>query len=477
MKTRRQFIARLGALGAAFICGQTSALASRRPPSHVRAWRTGGLDRHKALSETDWSAMPFRKSGLTVKVDRTKQKQTIYGMGGALTDSSCYLISLLPELEKQELLDELFAPDGLGLSLCRICVGSSDFSKSLYSYDESEIPDPPLKKFSISHDRDYIIPCLKRAREVNPNLRLFATPWSPPGWMKSGGSMLGGMIKKRYFDAYADYLVRFLLAYREAGVCVDALSIQNEVDTDQDGRMPASLWGQEYEIQFLTDHLGPALRAADINVKIWILDHNYNLWGRVLDQLADPRFAQYVDGVAWHAYGGGPEAMSRVHVEFPDKGMYWTEGGPDVTDPNYLTDWCRWSEVFTGVLRNWSRSLITWNILLDENGKPRIGPFACGGLLTRNSDTGELSRSGEYWALAHFSKAIRPNAAIVESSLLGPHPATVGNIAFSNPGGMDGVILTNRGEDTCVAIESGDHRLKVYVPEDSIVTLMWDPML
>ena len=192
-----------------------------------------------------------------------------------------------PGLPTQQLFHQLFHPSKMGLSVCRTCIGASDYSTKVYSFDEGD-PDPELKRFSIDHDRQYILPILREARAVNPNLYLFSSAWSPPGWMKSGGSMLGGSMRRRFFGVYAEYLRKFLQAYSAEGVPVQAITVQNEVDTDQDARMPACIWPQEYEIEFVRDHLGPLFERNNIKTKIWILDHNYNLWGRAICELDDP---------------------------------------------------------------------------------------------------------------------------------------------------------------------------------------------
>src|SRR5260370_32802429 len=149
-----------------------------------------------------------------------------------------------------------------GLSVARTCVGASDYATKPYSFDDSPEPDPELKHFTIEHDREYILPTLRAARKLNPDLFLFSSPWSPPGWMKAGGSLLGGSMRKKYYAPYANYFVKFLQDYSNEGVKINAITIQNEVDTDQDGRMPAALWGQEHEIEFVKLHLSPALESA-----------------------------------------------------------------------------------------------------------------------------------------------------------------------------------------------------------------------
>ncbi len=211
------------------------------------------------------------------------------GNGGALTDATCYVLSQLSTEERGTMMHDLFSASEMGLSVCRTCIGASDYSRTAYTFDESDTPDPELKKFSIDHDKAYILPVLREARKTNPELFLFSSPWSPPGWMKSSGTMLGGAMRKHSYEPYAQYFLKFLEAYRAEGVRIDAVTVQNEVDADQDGKMPACLWGQEYEIEFVKDHLGPVLRGAGLKTKIWVLDHNYSLWGRAIAELSDPK--------------------------------------------------------------------------------------------------------------------------------------------------------------------------------------------
>ncbi len=162
----------------------------------------------------------------------------------------------------------------------------------------------------------------------------------------------------------------FCRRYSTEGVKINAVTVQNEVDTDQDGRMPAALWGQEYEIEFVKGHLGPALERASLDTKVWILDHNYNLWGRAIAELSDPLVFKYVDGVAWHGYVGGAEAMTKVHDAFPTKGAYWTEGRPRHHQPGLRN---RLEQVGTTVhkhlLRNWSQCIVGWKSSAGRKGQ------------------------------------------------------------------------------------------------------------
>ncbi len=469
----RRDLMRLAAAGIATIAGPAAAQSQSsvedgRPSGEIAVRVTAGARRFAEDSPLHWQ--PERGSSAEAIVVDPKQKfQEIMGFGASFTDAACYMFQQLPADRAKQLFRELFQPSEMGFSVCRLCVGSSDYATQLYSFNEGP-PDPEMRRFSIDHDREYILPMLKLGRSVNPDMFLLATPWSPPGWMKAGGSMLGGSMRKSSFPAYARYLAKFIRAYADAGVAVNALSVQNEVDTDQDGKMPACLWGQEYEMQFIADHLGPLFAKEKIGAKIWILDHNYSLWGRAICELDDPQVNQYVDGVAWHGYVGEDSAMARVHEAHPEKHMYWTEGGPSFRDPRYQTDWATWSATFAGILRNWARRIIGWNLALDEQGRPNIGPFDCGGVVTIDSKTKEITRSGQYWAFAHYSRAIRRGARRVESSgsLEG-----VSHVAFANPDSSKVVVLTNAGAERKSTLRVSGMETAVNLPSDSVSTLTW----
>ena len=282
----------------------------------VQVWATYRDRRHAQAAPLAWKPATETAPDAIV-LDPGATRQEILGFGAALTDAACYVLSQIPQAQRDELMHELFAPSEMALNVCRTCIGSSAYSRTAYSFNERPAPDPELKKFSIDHDKAYILPTLLEARKVNPELFLFSSPWSPPGWMKSNGSMLGGAMRKHSFGPYARYFLKFLEAYKAEGVGIDAVTVQNEVDTDQDGNMPACLWGQEYETEFVENHLGPVLRKAGVSTKIWVIDHNYNLWGRAIGELSLPGVRQYVDGIAWHGYLGEPSAMTRVHDAFP----------------------------------------------------------------------------------------------------------------------------------------------------------------
>jgi glucosylceramidase len=477
--SRRNFLG-LSALGLAAAVApgdllQPAAAASdlgnehSRIGSEISVWVTSGDQRFAVAPQATWRAAAPGAGADQLHLDPATKFQEILGFGGAFTDAACFTFNRLAPAAREQLFHELFHPSQMGLSTGRICVGSSDYSTKLYSYDDGEA-DPDLTRFSIEHDREYILPVLRQARKANPDLFLFSTPWSPPGWMKFNGSMLGGSMRKIYFPVYAKYYLKFLQEYAAEGISIQALTSQNELDTDQDGRMPACIWGQEYEIEFIRDHLGPLLELSGQPTKIWILDHNYNLWGRVVDTLEDVKLRKYSNTVAWHGYAGTPDMMSKAHEVFPEAGMHWTEGGPDYTDPRYLTDWCKWGGIFSDVLTNWCSSITSWNLALDEHGRPNIGPFPCGGVVTIHSEDNEITRSGQYWTFAHYSRVIRRGARRFSSRSAA---ADMKHVALENPDGQQVLVLTNPGAARVIELQLANMAASVSLKADSVTTLAW----
>jgi glucosylceramidase len=348
-----------------------------RTPSNASVWFTNVNERMAAGTPIHWEmALPSVVEG-AVRINPNNQFQEILGFGGCFSDAACYQIMQLRPRLREEFLHDLFHPSGLGLSVNRTCIGACDSATKLYSYDEGD-PDPDLKRFSIDHDRTYILPILRRVAELNPDVFYFSSPWSPPGWMKWNKSMLGGSMSRQYLASYARYLLNFIQAYAAEGVNIQAITTQNEIDTDQHGQMPACTWSQECENEFITDHIGPLFERLGIPTKIWILDHNYIYWGRVISELDDPDFRRYVNSVAWHGYTGQPSMMSKVLAAHPEVQMYFTEGSTDYNDPHYRDDWTKWSSNYAEILRNGCRSATAWNMATDENGKPNIGPIHAG---------------------------------------------------------------------------------------------------
>ncbi|MBE6703069.1 MAG: hypothetical protein E7585_06635, partial [Ruminococcaceae bacterium] len=317
------------------------------------------------------------------------------GFGVAITGSSCYNLSLMEKEERAALLQKIYGKDGLNLSVARLCVGSCDYSAELYSYDDVA-GDVELKHFSIDRDRAYVIPMIKEILKIRPDLYLFSSPWSPPGWMKVGGSLGGGYMRDEFVECYAEYYLRFLQAYEAEGIHISAMTPQNETETHQRGKMPACRWHPETEATFIKA-MRRRLNEQGMDVKIWMYDHDFAEseprvhWS--LDNIEGLRDA--VDGVAFHYYSGAIENTEPLRQAYPDLRCHFTEAGPRLYD-HYATDFCKWGIMMSKVLQYNFGSLCGWNLMLDETGGPNVGPFFCGGLITRDYTTGALSYSGQY---------------------------------------------------------------------------------
>jgi len=483
--SRRAFIKTsavgLGALGAG-----ASALASatahmsdpigaapkadaKQPTSDVAIWFTSGKQRFAAGRAIPWHPASAPPAADSIQLVVANRFQDILGFGGCFSDAACYVINQLPPPARAQLLQEMFHPSEMGLNVNRTCIGAADSAAKLYSYDDGD-DDPELKCFSIDHDREYILPLLRQVREINPETFYFSSPWSPPGWMKWNKSMLGGSMSRQYLSSYAQYFLKFLQAYAAQGVPIQAITTQNEIDTDQHGQMPACTWSQECETEFIIELLGPLFEKTNTSTKIWILDHNYVYWGRVISELDDPDFRRHTNSVAFHGYTGEPGMMSKVHAAHPEVEMHFTEGSTDYNDPHYQDDWTKWGKTYTDVLNNWCCSVVAWNVATDEHGKPNIGPYPCGGILIINPRTQEIIRSGQYWALAHFSRRIRRGARRFESHSLA---ANLGHVAVENPDGQKVLILTNLGGARNIQLNQGLSSAEVVLEENSITTLVW----
>ena len=436
------------------------------------SWKVWVTDEHRRISVApaiDWAEGQAETGLDTIVLHPEKKHQEILGFGAAFSDTSCYMFNQLSPAARAELFHTLFDPSEMGLNVCRTCIGSADSAATVYSYDEGDV-DPDLTRFSIEHDREYILPMLREARGANPDLFLFSSPWSPPGWVKSNGSMLGGCMRHTYMPSYANYFLRFLRAYEAEGVVVQAVTVQNEVDTDQDGSMPACAWPQDYEADFVTMHLGPLFERSGVKTKIWIIDHNYNLWGRAMGELETPDMLKFTNAIAWHGYVGQPEWINRVQDAFPGVEMYWTEGGPDYTAPGYLNEWSAWGETFTTILRNCCRSITTWNFATNEHGRPYVGAggSGVGGAMIINSVTKKISYSGMFWALGHFSRFVQRGARRIDSQSTAK---TLSHCSLENPDGSLVAVLTNPGHERTCALKLGTKVASVKLPGNSVVTL------
>ncbi len=403
-----------------------------------------------------------------IVIDPARVYQSILGMGASFDHATCYNWSLLDEGARAEVIRKLFdREEGIGMNLMRLCIGTSDFVGEPY-YSYNDLPegetDLELRRFSIEKDRDYILPAVKAAQAANPDLRFLASPWSPPGWMKTTGTMLAGKLKPEFYDVYARYLLRFIRAYEAEGVPIHALTLQNE-PAHIDPNYPTCLWNGEEQRDFIRDHVGPLFTREGAAVKLWCWDHNYSRLEFPRAVLSDPEAARYVDGTAFHFYEGKVEAMSELKAEFPDKDIYFTEGSTFRT---------RGAIQIIGILRHWARSYNAWVIMLDEHRKPNSGPhFASRTCLEFDSKTREVTHHFDYYMYGQFMKFIRRDAVRVDSTL---GDTRFNNIAVRNPDGALVLVVANAsGAAREFSVRCGARGFAATTPARSVATFRWKP--
>ena len=377
----------------------------------------------------------------TIKVDVSQTYQAIDGFGYALTGGSAMLINKMTPGARARLLRELFTTKGnsIGVSYLRISVGSSDLDDHVFSYDDlpkGEV-DPKLKKFSLLNDEGHLIPVLKQILAINPKIKILVSPWSPPAWMKTNGETFGGNLKPEYYKTYAQYFVKYIKVMAARGIKIDALTIQNEPLNPKNN--PSMVMEAGQQADFIANDLGPALAAAKLKTKIILYDHNADRPDYPISILDNKAAAKYVDGSAFHLYGGKIDALTTVHNAHPDKYLYFTEQW--VGAPGNLKNELKFhiKEIIIGATRNWSRNVIEWNLAADQNQEPHTpgGCTQCLGAITITGD--EIIRNPAYYIIAHAAKFVRPGSKRVESNLLPGLP----NVTFVNPGGKVVVIVYN----------------------------------
>ncbi|MCP5516984.1 MAG: hypothetical protein H7A45_06965 [Verrucomicrobiales bacterium] len=470
--------------GLVVIMATALAAGLRAQPSSAGVWVSTSDGRLRLAAQPSLSFGPSGEtSGVRIAVQPEGVRQPVLGLGSSLEPATCWNLSLMEAADRRQVLRRLLDPvEGIGMSLMRICIGTPDFTgDEWYTYDDLPpgATDPELGRFSIERDRRYILPVLREARAVNPDLRFFASPWSPPGWMKTTGSVIGGELKPEWYAAYARYFVRFIQAYAAEGIPVHAVTIQNEPGVDRakerdpDWFYPSCHWTGEQERDFIRDHLGPTFERHGLGTEIWCYDHNYNVRRQGDDPglgyprtiLSDPAAARYVDGVAFHGYAGRPTGMRMFHEEFPEVPLYFTETSVyGVQGAVQIIEF----------LRNWAGSYSAWVTILDEHQQPNNGPFdADPTCVIFHSDTRQVSYEFDYFMYGQFMKFIRPGARRIEST---PEGGPLPNVAVRNPDGALVLVLANpSARERPFTLVCGDQQARGSALPASVTTLRWTP--
>lgn len=414
-------------------------------------------------------------NSIQILVSENTRYQQIEGFGAAVTDSAAWVIqNQLSPAQRDAVMTSLFSPsNGIGISFVRAPMGASDFARHPYTYDDmpSGQTDPDLDHFSIDHDRAYILPILRQARSINPQVKLMASPWSPPAWMKQAYKLNGSYLNPAHYPAFAQYFVRFIQAYQAEGVPIYAVTLQNEPHYT-DKTYPTMRMYSSEQAEIIKNHLGPAFVNAGVSAKILAWDHNWSVPNYPLEVLGDASARPFVAGSAWHCYGGDPSAQTAVHDAYPDKEVYFTEctGG----DWSGFADSLVWTlqNVFIGSTRNWAKAVVLWNLALDENNGPRIGGWCegCRGVVTvRPGDVVEYEV--EYYIIGHFSKFVTPGAYRIASST---HSGAVETVAFHNPDDTMALIALNPSlAPQAFDVQWAGRYFSCTLPAQSVVTFKW----
>lgn len=385
-----------------------------------------------------------------ITVDDSQRFQTMDGFGAAMTDSSAWLLEKqLTASQRDKVMRSLFDPrHGIGVSFVRVPLGASDLSLNHYSYDEMPKGerDPGLTHFSIAHDRAYILPALRQALKLNPGISVMVTPWSPPGWMKTKDSMIGGQLKPEDSSYFADYLAKSVSAYEQAGIPVKYLSLQNE-PLYETKDYPGTLMLADQERDLIAKFVGPALKKVSPQTSILAYDHNWDHPEYPETILADPEAAQYVAGSAFHCYGGDVSAQSPVHDKFPDKGLWMTEcSGGTWQKGNVLAIT---EKLIIESTRNWAKSTVLWGFVLDDKNGPNSGGCAtCRGFVTvnRSAEPHTVTYTPDYYAIGQASKFVHPGAVRIASNDLAA--SGIETSAFQNLDGSIVLLVLNNADTT-----------------------------
>jgi glucosylceramidase len=409
------------------------------------------------------------KSLPAIEVNTDKTFQEMDGFGFTLTGGSAFHINNMSATKRHELLTELFAFDkeNIGISYLRISLGASDLDAEVFSYND--LPkgetDVNMERFSLDPDRKFLIPVLKEILAINPEIKIMASPWSPPTWMKTNNATKGGSLKPEFYVAYAKYFVKYVQEIQKEGIRIDAITVQNE--PLHPGNNPSLLMPATEQADFVKRSLGPAFKAAGVKTKIIIYDHNADKPEYPITVLNDPEAKKYIDGSAFHLYGGVIENVSKVHEAHPDKNLYFTEqwiGAPG----NFNGD-LQWhlKNLIIGASRNWCKTVLEWNLAADPNQKPHTpgGCDRCLGAVTIDGDL--VTRNPAYYIVAHASKFVRPGSVRIDSNI----PERLPNVAFKTPDGKVVVIVLNDSDsEKTFNIKIGNEAITTSLTSGSVGT-------
>jgi len=440
-------------------------------------WLTTANETQKLMPQSPVSAVNTAKGDEAIKIDPSQRFQRMHGFGAAMTDASAELLSSLPHSKRKALMAELFGRrnGGLGLSFTRLTVGASDFSRTHYSYDDTPRngPDPELHYFSIAPAMKFVIPRVREALAINPDLKVMISPWSAPAWMKTTRSLIKGQLEPQFYPAFANYLARTVEEFGREGVPVSMLTIQNEPNFEPD-TYPGMRVNSPDRAVIIGRHVGPTFRSRALKTQILDYDHNWDNPEMPLTVLSDPVARRYVAGVAWHCYGRDVPAQTPVHDAYPEKDAWETECSGGEWSPKFaeVLGWMT-DKLIIGASNHWSRGSLLWNLALDPAHGPHNGGCGdCRGVVTIDPATGAITRNVEYYVLGHASRFILPGAYRIATL---KHGDGVETAAFLNPDGSRVAILYRKMGEGPVTIALDGRRYSIALPNGSVATVRWGP--
>ncbi len=437
------------------------------------------------FTQTDKLSFSISKQPLeteiSVFVEPTKTFQNFMGIGGAITDASAEVFAKLSKEKQQELLNAYYDKEkGIGYSLLRTTIHSSDFSSGSYTYIKDG--DKDLKTFNIDHDRQYRIPMLKEAiKTAGGKLLLYVSPWSPPAFMKSNGNMLkGGTLLPEYYQSWANYYTKFIKAYEKEGMPIWGLTVQNEPMATQ--TWESCVYSAEAERDFLKNFLGPTMKKEGLgSKKIVVWDHNRDLMNQRANVIfSDPEASKYAWGMGFHWYetwaGGEPmfDNVRKVHEAYPSKNLMFTEGCVEKFDAKKYQFWANGERYGTSMINDFNNGTVgwtDWNILLDQNGGPNhVGNF-CFAPIHADTNSGELIYTPSYYYIGHFSKFIRPDAKRVSTAV--SRSSLISTSFLNKDGKMVTVVMNHSDKSVTYNLIIATEKTVVVIPAHGIQTLVY----
>lgn len=409
----------------------------------------------------------------TITVDESQKFQTIDGFGYTLTGGSAMLMQRMDAAARSKLIQELFGngENDIRVNYIRLSIGASDLNETVFTYNDMPEgqTDEALTNFSLGSDLNTVVPVMKEILKLNPGIKIQATPWSAPAWMKDNGKLIGGSLLPKYQQVYANYFVKYIQTMKEHGITIDAVTPQNE--PLHPGNNPSLYMTWQQQADFIKNNLGPAFEKAGIKTKIVVYDHNLDHPEYATNILADPQANKYINGSAFHLYAGEIGTMTSVHNAYPDKALYFTEQYTSSTGEFGGDFMWHMKNVTIGAIRNWSRVALQWNLANDPEYKPFTpngGCSVCRGAITINGNS--YTKNSPFYVVGQASKFVPDGSVRITSN----ETSGLSTAAFLTPENKKVLIVLNEGNNTIqFNIKNNNQMLATSITAQTAATYVW----